>query len=84
MNLWTIDERLAYHNFLASDKQMRELPVIDSQSQDRVDIAIFDEAFAFADRDSQFTSITIIEFKRPYRDDLNRPDTDPIRFCSHY
>lgn len=29
MNLWIIDERLAYHNFLASDKQMKlNRPVI--------------------------------------------------------
>ncbi len=84
MNLWIIDERLAYHNFLASDKQMRELPQISSRSKDRMDIAIFDEAFSFADKEAPFNSITIIEFKRPNRDGLNKPETDPIRQVFRY
>lgn len=84
MNLWIIDERLAYHNFLASDKQMRELPQIDSQSQDRMDIAIFDEAFSFSDKDLPYNSITIIEFKRPNREGLNKESSDPIRQVLRY
>jgi len=84
MNLWIIDERLAYHNFLASDKQTRELPQVDSQSKDRMDIAIFDEAFSFADKESPYNSITIIEFKRPNRDGLNKEETDPIRQVLRY
>ena len=78
MNLWIINDRLVYHNFLASDKQLRELPVIASDSQKRVDIAVFDEAFSFSDRENSFDSITIIEFKKPNRNDLDRRDTDPI------
>lgn len=54
MNLWIIDERLAYHNFLASDKQMKSIPVIDSDSGDRIDIAIFDQAISFSDKENQF------------------------------
>jgi hypothetical protein len=82
MNLWIIDERLAYHSFLASDKQMRELPQLDSQSKDRMDIAIFDEAFSFSD--NPFNSITIIEFKRPNRGGLNKESSDPIRQVLRY
>lgn len=84
MNLWIIDERLAYHNFLASDKQMRELPEIDSASEDRVDIAVFDEAFSFSDKGESFNSITIIEFKKPNRGGLSSPDNDPIRQVLRY
>lgn len=84
MNLWIIDERLAYHNFLASDKQMKELPELNSKSESRMDIAIFDEAFSFCDKDSPFNSITIIEFKRPNRDGLNKPESDPIRQVLRY
>jgi hypothetical protein len=84
MNLWIIDERLAYHNFLASDKQMRELPEIDSQSKDRTDIAIFNEALSFSERDNSFDSITIIEFKKPNREGLNTPENDPIRQVLRY
>ena len=78
MNLWIINERLAYHRFLASDKQMRAIPYLDSRSQKEMDIVIFDEAFAFSDRDNPFNSITIVEFKKPFRNDLARRDTDPI------
>jgi len=78
MNLWIIDERLAYHNFLASDKTMKAIPVIDSESTKEMDIAIFDEAISFSDRSSSFNSITIIEFKRPNRDDLKTDDKNPI------
>lgn len=84
MNLWIIDERLAYHNFLASDKQMKELPGLTSNSESRMDIAIFDEAFSFCDKDNPFNSITVIEFKRPNRDGLNKPETDPIRQVLRY
>ena len=28
MNLWLIDDRLAYHHFLASDQPMKSLPVL--------------------------------------------------------
>lgn len=84
MNLWIINERLAYHNFLASDKHIKELPDIDSRSESRVDIAVFDEAFSFADKDSPFDSITIIEFKKPNRSGLNRDETDPIRQVLRY
>lgn len=84
MNLWIIDERLAYHNFLASDKRMRELPQIDTESMERMDIAIFDEALSFADKDQPYNSITIIEFKRPFREGLNKPDSDPIRQVLRY
>jgi hypothetical protein len=84
MNLWIINERLAYHSFLASDKQTKELPAIDSQSESRIDIAVFDEAFSFSDRSDSFDSITIIEFKKPNRGGLNTQDNDPIRQVLRY
>lgn len=71
MNLWLVDERLAYHKFLASDKTLKSMPVIDSQSTKEPDIAIFDQAFAYSDNDEPFSSITIIEFKKPDNDSKN-------------
>lgn len=65
MNLWIIDERLAYHQFLASDKTIKSLPDIDSNSTKEVDIAVFDRAFAFSGDDAPLNTITIIEFKKP-------------------
>ena len=48
-NLWMIDERLTYHSFIASDKQLRTLDMLRSKSALRGDIVIFDEKILFAD-----------------------------------
>lgn len=65
MNLWIIDERLAYHQFLASDKTIKSLPEVDSSCTKELDIAVFDRAFAYSDDDTQLNTITIVEFKKP-------------------
>lgn len=71
MNLWVVDERMAYHKYLASDKTLRSMPVVDSNSTKEPDIAIFNQAFAFSDNDEPFSTITIIEFKKPDNDTKN-------------
>lgn len=71
MNLWIVDERLAYHKYLASDKTLKSMPVIDSNSTKEPDIAIFDQAFAYSDSDEPFTTVTIVEFKKPDNDNKN-------------
>jgi hypothetical protein len=76
-NLWMIDERLTYHSFIASDKQLRSIEMLKTGSALRGDIVIFDEKILFADVNPELhpiNSITIIEFKRPGRDDYT--DTD--------
>lgn len=75
-NLWLLDERLAYHKFLASDKQIRKTYPLVNNSQKEPDIIVFDKACAFASSsDGPFQTITIIEFKKPmrqgYSDDEN-------------
>lgn len=72
MNLWIIDEKLAFHYYLASDKrfnQMREAVQVDSQ--DRPDIIIFNNPAAFVNSAAPFHSIVLIEFKRPARNDYD-------------
>ena len=71
MNLWIVDERLAYHKFLASDKTLRSMPCVDSSSTKEPDIAVFDQAFAYTDSEEPFTTVTIIEFKKPDNDSKN-------------
>ncbi len=71
MNLWIVDERLAYHRYLASDKTLKSMPVLDSSSTKEPDIAIFDQVFAYSDSDEPFSSVTIIEFKKPGNDSKN-------------
>ncbi|MBN1507199.1 MAG: ATP-binding protein [Sedimentisphaerales bacterium] len=71
-NLWMIDEKLAYHMYLASDKELRDLDVLETQSEKRPDIIIFDSPFAFVDEETPFQSVVILEFKRPGRTDYGR------------
>ena len=84
MNLWIVDDRLSYHTYLASDKKMRSLPTINVSSDDRMDIAIFDQAMSFSEEGDVLNSISIIEFKRAGRDDMQKDDTNPINQVLRY
>ena len=85
-NLWIIDERLAYHFYLASDLQFGQidpLQVDGEVSKDRMDLVVlrsFDRPHAFVESSRPFNSVTIIEFKRPMRDDYTekREQKDPV------
>lgn len=86
MNLWLIDEKLAYHHYLASDLATKKLPYVNSNSDDRIDIAIFDQAFSYSSDERNFGSISIVELKRPGRDNYsaNGKDKDPIEQVLKY
>jgi len=82
-NLWIIDEKLAYHSYLASDKQFSKIDTLDIKNPKRPDLISFHEYFdnhyAFATKKaSPFQSIIIIELKRPMRDDYNEIEDNPI------
>ena len=77
MNLWIIDEKLAYHHYLASDKRFKQLEPIEVESKNRPDLLIFNHPIAFADSEPPFGSIVLIEFKRPARDNYT-DDENPI------
>lgn len=67
-NLWLLDEKLSYHRYLASDKQLRKTEPLLNDSKKELDLIVFDKACAFTDVTmGPFQSITIIEFKRPMR-----------------
>ena len=74
LNLWIIDERLAFHHYLASDKQLAATDPIDTESAGRPDLLIFNRPIAFVDSSPPFQSIVIVEFKRPMRDDYKKKD----------
>lgn len=77
-NLWLIDERLIYHAFLASDKPLRTNAEVSTESRKEPDILVFDKACAFVTgNDVPYSAITIIEFKRPMRNDYNA-DENPF------
>jgi hypothetical protein len=82
-NLWVIDERLAYHKYLASDKKFSQLKEMKSASNDRTDIIIFNKPFALTNDDKPYTSIVLIEFKRPMRDDYTDRE-NPITQINRY
>ncbi|WP_459554709.1 ATP-binding protein [Lacunimicrobium album] len=71
-NLWIIDEKLAYHAFLASDKQLRTLPPVNTPSQKEPDIIVFETACAFvASTDPPYPAVVIVEFKKAMRNDYS-------------
>jgi hypothetical protein len=67
-NLWLIDERLSYHNYLSSDKSFKSIKVSESKDLQRPDLLIFNDSFAFVNDEAPHHSFTIIEFKRPERE----------------
>lgn len=77
-NLWILDEKLAYHYFLASDKRLDSVDFIDCDSQDRPDLLIFNNPCAFVDQKSEYSSVVIVEFKRPMRTGYSDEDDNPI------
>lgn len=84
-NLWIIDERLTYHNFLVSDKPFRDMSIRPGdENDDRPDIlALFDNPMAFSEDEVNYQSIVIIEFKRPGRDDYTIAD-NPVAQINKY
>lgn len=88
-NLWMIDEKLSYHTYLASDKTFNVMENIEvsENSDDRPDLLIFSNAFAFAtEKDAPYSAITIIEFKKPERDNYidNDEAKNPIDQVERY
>jgi hypothetical protein len=81
LNLWIIDERLTYHGYLASDKPMDTLSPIKSESKDRGDLILFNRALAFSDK--EYSSVVIVEFKRPMRGDYTVAE-NPIQQVYNY
>lgn len=80
-NLWLLDERLTFNSLLASDKQSKGIKELRSKSSDRMDIIIkkeevYDFATLFSENKYPFESFTIVEFKRPNRNDYKYGDED--------
>lgn len=82
-NLWLIDERLAFHNYLASDKTLNSMPITSNESTkepDLLSLRVFDNPLLVNDQISfPLAAITVIEIKRPMRNDMREgEDKDPI------
>ena len=83
-NLWVLDEKLSYHYFLASDKKLKNMEIIEVESDNRPDLLIFNNPCAFVDQKSDFSSIVIVEFKRPMRNNYTGEDDNPIAQVYNY
>ena len=82
-NLWLISERLTFHDFLASDTELRSMPITDSSERKRPDLMalnVFDESILLAEGEQlPLASIVVVEIKRPMRNDASSgEDRDPI------
>ena len=75
-NLWLIDDALAFLPYISSDRAMHGKG---RKKDDKIaDLAFFDDSLVLGDNDG--TTITIVEFKRPSRNDYRFGDIkhDPV------
>lgn len=86
-NLWIVDERLAFHDYLASDKTLKSMPVTGSVSTKEPDILatrlIDSPVLAAEGQRLPLPSIVVVEIKRPMRKDATE-DKNPIQQCLDY
>lgn len=80
-NLWLIDEKLSYCNFISSD-----VPFDNDNKQERTDILILDNPVAVSDNKNDgtaFDTIIIFELKKPMRNDYTETN-NPITQLTNY
>lgn len=79
-NLWIIDERLNFTNFVSSDKPL------DGGSSERPDVIVFDTPILFRGDNEASNPITVFEFKKPGRDDFVNPSAsdEPVQQIVRY
>ncbi len=76
-NLWVIDDALAFLPYISSDRTARG--GIRRKGDKVPDLAFFDDSLILGDADG--TTVTIVEFKRPGRNDytFGPSKTDPVK-----
>lgn len=88
-NLWLVDERLTFHDYLASDKPLSAIPVTGSNENKEPDLMalnVFDNPMVVAEGQSMpMASIVVVEIKRPMRNDARGGEIDdPIEQALGY
>lgn len=78
-NLWLIDERLNFTEYLSSDLPLKG-------RQDRPDLLAYDKRVVFRGENETTNPVTIFEFKKPQRDDFVNPSSneDPVQQVIRY
>lgn len=79
-NLWIIDERLNFTDYLSSDMPL------DSKGSNRPDVIAYDRRILFRGDNEASNPVTIFEFKKPQRDDFANPSSteDPVQQIIRY
>lgn len=80
-NLWLIDERLSYCDYISSD-----IPFDNNPKEERTDILMLDMPVAVSDEQNtgrEYETIIILELKRPMRDDYTLSE-NPITQMLEY
>jgi hypothetical protein len=88
-DLWILDERLAFHDYLASDKPLCSMPITgssDTAEPDLVVLNVFDQPILVSDGPTiPLASLEIVEIKRPMRNDSGQgEERDPIEQAIGY
>lgn len=90
-SLWLLDERLAFHNFLASDIPLTSQPIISNSTTKKPDVSclrVYDNPLLVADTGhAQQASLTVVEIKKPMRTGykpLESEEKDPILQALNY
>ena len=74
-NLWILDERLAYHQYISSDKPFKDVKVVDSDSDKAADLFFYENRMVYGENGNQ-DSIVIFEFKKPMRKNYKVEEKD--------
>lgn len=81
-NLWIVDDRLAFYTYFNSDKRMDQQVQSPQRPAVRPDVTLFDLGLGFNSSDNS-QPITIVEFKRPKRDDYTLADNPIVQVQSY-
>lgn len=79
-NLWILDERLNFTNYVSSDVPL------DGPNSERPDLIVYNKRVLFRGDNEASNPITIFEFKKPQRDDFVNPSSheDPVQQVIRY
>ncbi len=88
-NLWLLDERLAFHDYLGSDKTLNSMPITgatETKEPDLCALNVYDTPILVNnDQSLPLASIVVVEIKRPMRNDAKAGEThDPMEQALGY
>lgn len=88
-NLWLVNERLAFHGFLASDKTIRSMPITGAdgtKEPDLLGLNVYDNPILVNEGSKlPLASIVVVEIKRPMRDNFGPgEEDDPVEQAVGY